>query len=67
MNMAILKLGWEQFRQNYHTSDSRLLRWTQFCLLFFLLTLSMTSSSIRHYLDNNLQQLLGAGWDRAFL
>jgi len=60
MNMAILKLGWDQFCQHYHTSDSRLLRWTQFCLLFFLLTLSMTSSSIRHYLDNNLQQLLGA-------
>jgi len=60
MNMAIIKLSWDQFCQNYHTSDSRLLRWTQFFLLFFLLTLSMTSSSIRHYLDNNLQQLLGA-------
>lgn len=60
MNIAILKLGWDQFCQHYHTSDSRLLRWTQFCLLFFLLALSMTSSSIRHYLDNNLQQLLGA-------
>ncbi len=53
-------LAWGHFRQQFHTSDSRLLRWTQLCLLFFLLTLSLTSVSIQGYLQKNLQQLLGA-------
>ncbi|SFC91957.1 ABC transporter permease [Pseudoalteromonas denitrificans] len=60
MNLAIIKLAWQQFCQQYHSADSRLLRWTQFLLVLFLLTLSMTTSSIKHYLDTNLQQLLGA-------
>ncbi|MFT5163454.1 MAG: putative ABC transport system permease protein [Alteromonadaceae bacterium] len=60
MNRVIVTLAWDHFIQQYATSDSRLLRWTQLCLLFFLLTLSLTSGSVQHYLTNNLQQLLGA-------
>ncbi|MFT4925336.1 MAG: putative ABC transport system permease protein [Phenylobacterium sp.] len=58
--VATIKLAWEHFVQQYHTSDSRLLRWTQLTLLFFLLTLSLTSASVQVYLTQNLQQLLGA-------
>ncbi len=57
---TLITLAWEHFCQQYRTSDSRLLRWTQLCLIFFLLTLNLTSHSIQQYLDDNLQQLLGA-------
>lgn len=60
MVLTTLGLSWENFVQQYHSGDSRLLRWTQLCLLFFLLTLSLTSNSVQVYLEKNLQQLLGA-------
>ncbi|WP_445364602.1 ABC transporter permease [Microbulbifer sp. ANSA003] len=51
---------WQLFRQQYHQADVRLIRWTQATLMFFILTLSLTSSSIQTYLANNLQQMLGS-------
>ncbi|TQV89300.1 ABC transporter permease [Aliikangiella coralliicola] len=60
MKPSIIKLSWQLFRQQYHTSDNRLLRWIQGCLLFFLLSLSLSSVSIQTHLEKNLQQLLGA-------
>lgn len=60
MNWSELQITWSFFKQLYFTSDSKVLRWTQFCLLFFLITLSITSHSVQSYLQQNLQQLLGA-------
>ena len=56
----LASLAWDDYRQRYHTGDSRVLRWSQLGLMVFLLCLSLTSSSIQHYLQNNLNQLLGA-------
>ena len=60
MIINTLTLSWQHFCQQYNSADSRLLRWTQLCLLFFLLSLSLSSQSIQAYLEKNLQQLLGA-------
>ncbi|WP_444924441.1 ABC transporter permease [Microbulbifer sp. DLAB2-AF] len=56
----LILLVWQLFRQRYHQGDARLIRWTQASLMFFILTLSLTSSSIQAYLANNLQQMLGS-------
>ncbi|MBY6188804.1 hypothetical protein KUV22_00025 [Microbulbifer agarilyticus] len=56
----LILLVWQLFRQQYHQGDARLIRWTQTSLMFFILTLSLTSSSIQAYLANNLQQMLGS-------
>ena len=56
----LILLAWQLFRQQYHQGDARLIRWTQTSLMFFILTLSLTSSSIQAYLANNLQQMLGS-------
>ena len=56
----LTSLAWDDYRQKYHTGDSRVLRWSELGLMVFLLCLSLTSSSIQHYLQNNLNQLLGA-------
>ncbi|WNZ58242.1 hypothetical protein QT397_13175 [Microbulbifer sp. MKSA007] len=56
----LILLVWQLFRQQYHQADVRLIRWTQATLMFFILTLSLTSSSIQTYLANNLQQMLGS-------
>ncbi|WP_444927553.1 ABC transporter permease [Microbulbifer sp. TRSA002] len=56
----LILLAWQLFRQQYHQADVRLIRWTQATLMFFILTLSLTSSSIQTYLANNLQQMLGS-------
>lgn len=58
--MIILHLAWHGFLAEYHKSDSRLIRWTQCLLIFFLLTLSFTSASVQGYLKTNLENLLGA-------
>lgn len=58
--LTTLKLALSNFIQQYHTSDNRLLRWSQLSLLFFLLTISLTSNSLQNYLKTNMQQLLGA-------
>jgi putative ABC transport system permease protein len=57
---STFKLSWDQFVQQYKNADNRLLRASQFCLLFFLLSLSLTSASVQHFLGKNMQQLLGA-------
>ena len=57
---VLFNLAWEQFVQHYRASDNRLMRWTQGCLLFLLLLLSMTSFNIQQYLERNMHQLLGA-------
>lgn len=53
-------LAWHFFIQEYQHGHQRLLRWTQAILLLFIITLSQTSASIQSYLNNNLQNLLGA-------
>ena len=64
VNMAsirlVFELAWQQFAEQYRAADNRLLRWVQGCLLFLLILLSMTSFNIQQYLDNNMEQLLGA-------
>ncbi|WDD96750.1 ABC transporter permease [Thalassomonas actiniarum] len=58
--LSNMKLAWHFFKQEYQHSHQRLLRWTQGVLLLFILTLGQSSESIQHYLNNNLQGLLGA-------
>ena len=62
MNRALLSLSlaFDFFKAELGCSDQRLQRWTQLVLLFFLLTLALTSHSIQRHLDNNLENLLGA-------
>lgn len=55
-----ISLAWHFFKQEYHYPHQRLLRWVQAVLLIFIITLSLSSDSIQHYLQQNLQGLLGA-------
>lgn len=55
-----LTLAWHFFKQEYSSSHQRLLRWVQGILLLFIITLSLSSASIQHFLEQNLQGLLGA-------
>lgn len=52
----IIENSWRSLRQ----SDGRISIATQTALLFFLLTLSLTSASIQAYLSDNLDQMLGS-------
>ncbi|WP_440876563.1 ABC transporter permease [Thalassotalea sp. PLHSN55] len=54
------KLAWHFYCQEYHQSHQKLLRWVQAVLLLFIVTLSLTSYSIQHFLQQNLNGLLGA-------
>ena len=54
------KLAWLFYRQEYHSPQQRLLRWTQAILLVFMVALSQSSFSVQQYLTKNLQGLLGA-------
>lgn len=58
MNRLTLILGnsWRDLRG----SDGRISMATQTALLFFLLTLTLTSASIQNYLADNLDQMLGS-------
>jgi len=58
--MMYLKMSFDNFLAAYHSSDSRLIRWTQFFLMVFLMTLTLSSASIQRYLGENLRNLLGA-------
>lgn len=58
--MNNLKLGWHFYQQERNYAHQRLLRWTQAILMLFIVTLSLSSNSIQHYLQQNLQNLLGA-------
>lgn len=50
----------ENVRHDFKASDGTLAVLTQATLLFFLLTLSLTSASIQQYLAQNLTQMLGS-------
>ena len=52
----ILENSWRDLKQ----SDGRISMATQTALLFFLLTLTLTSASIQSYLAGNLDQMLGS-------
>lgn len=55
-----MRLAWHYFYQEYSQSHQRLLRWVQAILMIFIVTLTLSSNSIQDYLQNNLQNLLGA-------
>lgn len=52
----ILETSWRDLKE----SDGRISMATQTALLFFLVTLTLTSASIQHYLAGNLDQMLGS-------
>lgn len=52
----VLENSWRGFKE----SDGRISLATQAALLFFLLTLTLTSASIQRYLADNLDQMLGS-------
>ena len=58
--MMLFSLIFENVRHDLKASDGKLAILTQSALLFFLLTLSLTSASIQLYLDQNLTQMLGS-------
>ncbi len=61
--MTALKLIWEDYwlaTRSSGSGDSRLVFITQTLLIFFLLTLTLTSASVQHFLDDNLQNMLGS-------
>ena len=55
-----LPLAWHYFQQEYSQPHQRLLRWVQAILMTFIVTLTLSSNTIQHYLQDNLQNLLGA-------
>jgi len=55
-----MQLAWHYFKQEYNLPHQRLLRWVQALLMIFIVTLTLSSNTIQHYLQNNLQNLLGA-------
>jgi len=55
-----MQLAWHYFRQEYSQPHQKLLRWVQAILMVFIVTLTLSSNTIQHYLQNNLQNLLGA-------
>lgn len=58
--MTKLKLIMENAAQSLRSGDGRISLLTQTSLLFFLLTLTLTSTSIQRYLAANLDQMLGS-------
>ena len=55
-----VQLAWYYFKQEYDQPHQKLLRWVQAILMIFIVTLTLSSHTIQHYLQNNLQNLLGA-------
>ncbi len=55
-----MQLAWHYFKQEYRQPHQKLLRWVQATLMVFIVTLTLSSSTIQHYLQGNLQNLLGA-------
>ncbi len=55
-----IQFAWHYFKQEYSQSHQKLLRWVQAILMIFIVTLTLSSSTIQDYLHNNLQNLLGA-------
>jgi len=58
--MSTLKLLLENSWRDLRSGDGRISMATQTALLFFLLTLTLTSASIQSYLSDNLDQMLGS-------
>jgi len=58
--MSRLKLMLENSWRDLRSGDGRISMATQTALLFFLLTLTLTSASIQSYLSDNLDQMLGS-------
>jgi putative ABC transport system permease protein len=58
--MNRVQLTFENAWRNLKESDGRISVATQVTLLFFLLTLALTSASIQGYLADNLDQMLGS-------
>jgi len=55
-----LQFAWHYFKQEYRQPHQKLLRWVQAILMIFIVTLTLSSNSIQDYLQNNLNNLLGA-------
>jgi len=55
-----LQFAWHYFKQEYRQPHQKLLRWVQAILMIFIVTLTLSSNTIQHYLQNNLNNLLGA-------
>lgn len=55
-----LKLAWQFYQEEKHYAHQSFARWTQAILMVFIVTLSQTSDSIQSYLNQNLENLLGA-------
>jgi len=58
--MTKFALIWDNARHDLRGSDGRLAILTQAAMLFFLLTLTLTSVSIQDYLASNLDRMLGS-------
>lgn len=58
--MTMLKLIFENSLRDLKEGDGRISMLTQTALLFFLVTLTLTSASIQRYLADNLDQMLGS-------
>jgi putative ABC transport system permease protein len=58
--MSRMRLVLENSWRGLEGGDGRISMATQTALLFFLLTLTLTSASIQSYLSNNLDQMLGS-------
>ncbi len=58
--MSKIMLAYDSFRNDNMSGDGRLVLLTQIMLMFFLATLSLTSASVQQYLDENLNNMLGA-------
>ena len=58
--MNRIKFTLENAWRNLNEADGRISMATQTALLFFLLTLTLTSASIQRYLAGNLDQMLGS-------
>lgn len=55
-----MQLAWHYTKEEYRQPHQQLLRWVQAILMVFIVTLTLSSSTIQRYLQNNLQNLLGA-------
>lgn len=58
--MSWLRTAFENALSDARSSDGRLVLAIQTALVFFLTTLALTGASVQAYLDDNLDQMLGA-------
>ncbi len=58
--MSMLSISYSNFKNDAQSSDGKLVLFTQVVLIFFLMTLSLTSASIQNFLNDNLNNLLGS-------